>query len=132
MRREKNHCVANGIRIQAIGKRDRLDPAVVRDIEAAEHQTARGQRLLLRIALDYSSRKEILRAFAEGSAPGPDVDLLLGNRARWLRLPYRRSCRGRRCGSRLIERAAEAHKSPSGFRPTRRSGIEPGISPRCL
>ena len=77
MRREKNHCVANGIRIQAIGKRDRLDPAVVRDIEAAEHQTARGQRLLLRIALDYSSRKEILRAFAEGSAPGPDVDLLI-------------------------------------------------------
>jgi undecaprenyl diphosphate synthase len=77
MRREKRHCIANGIRIQAIGKRDRLDPAVVRDIEAAEKETARGQRLLLRVALDYSSRKEILRVIAEGGAPGPDVDLLI-------------------------------------------------------
>ncbi len=77
MQREKAHCVENGIRIQAIGKRDRLDPGVVRDIEAAEAETARGQRLLLRVALDYSSRKEILRALADGRPPGPDVDLLI-------------------------------------------------------
>jgi undecaprenyl diphosphate synthase len=77
MRREKQHCLANGIRIQAIGKRDRLDVAIVRDIEAAESETAPGQRLLLRVALDYSSRKDILRAFAQGVTPGPDVDLLI-------------------------------------------------------
>jgi undecaprenyl diphosphate synthase len=77
MRREKQHCLANGIRIQAIGKRDRLDAAIVRDIEVAESETAPGQRLLLRIALDYSSRKDILHAFAQGVTPGPDVDLLI-------------------------------------------------------
>jgi undecaprenyl diphosphate synthase len=77
MRREKDHCVANGIRIQAIGKRDRLDSAIVRDIEAAETETAPGRRLLLRVALDYSSRKDILRSLAQGITPGPDVDLLI-------------------------------------------------------
>src|SRR5215831_12747186 len=77
MRREKQHCLSNGIRIQAIGKRDRLDGAIVRDIEAAEIETAPCQRLLLRVALDYSSRKDILRAFAQGVTPGPDVDLLI-------------------------------------------------------
>jgi undecaprenyl diphosphate synthase len=77
MRREKEHCIANGIRIQAIGKRDRLDAAVIRDIGATERETAAGRRLLLRIALDYSSRKEILKALEQGTAPGPDVDLLI-------------------------------------------------------
>jgi len=77
MRREKQHCLANGIRIQAIGKRDRLGPAIIRDIEAAESETAPGERLLLRVALDYSSRKDILCAFAQGVTPGPDVDLLI-------------------------------------------------------
>jgi undecaprenyl diphosphate synthase len=77
MRREKQHCLANGIRIQTIGKRDRLDAAIVHDIEAAENETAPSQRLLLRVALDYSSRKDILRALAQGVTPGPDVDLLI-------------------------------------------------------
>jgi undecaprenyl diphosphate synthase len=77
MRREKRHCLENGIRIQAIGKRDRLEPAIVRDIEMAERETAPGKRLLLRVALDYSSRKDILSAIAEGVTPGPDVDLLI-------------------------------------------------------
>jgi undecaprenyl diphosphate synthase len=73
MQRETRRCVANGIRIQAIGRRDRLDPAVVRDIESAERATSGGCRLLLRIALDYSSRD----AMRKGEPPGPDVDLLI-------------------------------------------------------
>ncbi len=73
IQRETRRCVANGVRIQAIGRRDRLDPAVLRDIENTECATAGGGQLLLRIALDYSSRE----AMSRGEPPGPDVDLLI-------------------------------------------------------
>ncbi len=59
---ETGRCVANGVRIQVIGRRDRLAPSLVRGIEAAESSTAGGARLLLRIAVDYSARDAILRA----------------------------------------------------------------------
>jgi undecaprenyl diphosphate synthase len=55
-------CVKNGIRISVIGRRDRLDAALVRSIEAAEAATRQGQALHLRPAIDYSSREAILRA----------------------------------------------------------------------
>lgn len=86
MKHETRRCAANGIRIEAIGRRDRLAPAVVRDIESAERATAAGTRLLLRIAIDYSSRDAILDALpAAGPLTrealtqrlGPDVDLLI-------------------------------------------------------
>ncbi|MEP7343577.1 MAG: di-trans,poly-cis-decaprenylcistransferase [Acidobacteriota bacterium] len=55
-------CVKNGIRISVIGRRDRLDAALVRSIEAAEAATRQGQALHLRAAIDYSSREAILSA----------------------------------------------------------------------
>lgn len=62
---ETASCVKNGIRISAIGRRDRLEPALVKSIEAAEEATRRGKALHLRAAIDYSSRDAILRAAAQ-------------------------------------------------------------------
>ncbi len=59
---ETGRCVENGVRVQVIGRRDRLAAALVREIESAERATARGERLRLRIAVDYSARDAILRA----------------------------------------------------------------------
>ena len=59
---ETERCIANGVRLQAIGRRDRLPLPLVKLLEAAERKTAAGTRLLLRLALDYSSRRSILEA----------------------------------------------------------------------
>jgi undecaprenyl diphosphate synthase len=61
---EAGRCADNGIRIQVIGRRDRLPPGLVRGIAAAEARTAAAERFLLRIAVDYSARDAILRAAA--------------------------------------------------------------------
>jgi undecaprenyl diphosphate synthase len=83
---ETVRCVENGVRVEVIGRRDRLDPALCRSIEFAEHATAAGDRLHLRLAVDYSARDAILtaaRSLAEFSreaferAIGPPVDLLI-------------------------------------------------------
>ena len=88
-----------GVRLQVIGRRDRLPRTVLRAVEEAEDATAGGARLLLRLAVDYSSRHAVLEAarrcalsdgvdeerfstaMAEaihGRADGaPDVDLLI-------------------------------------------------------
>ena len=64
LRAETPRCVRNGVRLEVIGRRDRLDAGLVGRIERAERATAAGRRLLLRIALDYSGRDAILRAAA--------------------------------------------------------------------
>lgn len=83
---------ASGIRLQVIGRRDRLPDGLTDAIIKAERDTAYGRRLLLRVALDYSSREAILAAAAQcqampthrdmarilaGVAPDCDVDLLI-------------------------------------------------------
>jgi undecaprenyl diphosphate synthase len=84
--RETDRCIENGIRLQAIGRRDRLPAALVSLLEDAERRTAHGSKLHLRLAIDYSSRQAILdavrrdRAHTEeafSKALGPDVDLLI-------------------------------------------------------
>jgi undecaprenyl diphosphate synthase len=62
LRVEAARCVANGVRLEVIGRRDRISPALRHEVEAVQRQTAAGTRLHLRIALDYSSRDAILRA----------------------------------------------------------------------
>jgi len=62
-----------GVRLQVIGRRDRLPRTVVRAIENAEAATAGGARLLLRLAVDYSSRQAVLEA-ARRCAGGGRVD----------------------------------------------------------
>ena len=62
LRIETARCVAHGVRLEVIGRRDRISPALLRAVEAAQRTTAGGTRLHLRIALDYSARDAILRA----------------------------------------------------------------------
>ena len=59
---EIDECVANGVRVQVIGRRDRLGARLRAAIDAAEAATRAGERLLLRLAIDYSARDAILAA----------------------------------------------------------------------
>ena len=59
---EVARCVENDIRLNVIGRRDRLDPELVRIIEQAERVTMGGARLTLRLAVDYSARDAIVHA----------------------------------------------------------------------
>ncbi|MDX1563182.1 MAG: polyprenyl diphosphate synthase, partial [Gammaproteobacteria bacterium] len=62
---EISRCIENGIRLNVIGRRDRLNPEIVSIIEQAESLTADGNRLLLRVAVDYSARDAMARAAHE-------------------------------------------------------------------
>ena len=72
LRRETQRCLDNGVRLEVIGRRDRLDPRLVKAIEATEAATALGATLTLRVAVDYSARQAISAGHI-----GPDVDLLI-------------------------------------------------------
>ena len=94
----RSEAVRAGIRVEVIGRRDRLSADLLAAIEAAAAATRTGRRLHLRIAIDYSGRDAILRAAmslarddepdteafrralanSHDSSPGvPDVDLLI-------------------------------------------------------
>ncbi|HEY2017998.1 MAG TPA: polyprenyl diphosphate synthase, partial [Bryobacteraceae bacterium] len=86
LKKETERCVEKGVRVEAIGRRDRLDRSLCAEIARAEAATAGGTRLWLRIAVDYSARDAILaaaRGVSElsldtlGQALGPPVDLLI-------------------------------------------------------
>ncbi len=93
LERETPRCIRNGVRLEAIGRRDRLDKSVRDAIAQTEAVTAGGKRLRLRIAIDYSARESILAAAREiprallespttaqdsfAAALGPPVDLLI-------------------------------------------------------
>jgi undecaprenyl diphosphate synthase len=72
LRGETARCVAEGVRVRVIGRRDRLAGELLSAIDAAEEATKKGRVLLLNIAVDYSSR----RAIARGETL-PDVDLMI-------------------------------------------------------
>ena len=94
---ETDACRKQGVRLHVIGRRDRLVPELVRAISLAEQETAHGQTIDLRLAVDYSARDAILRAAAASRAAAlsrddfrlmlahamnenattPDVDLLI-------------------------------------------------------
>ena len=59
---ETRRCIEQSIRINFIGRRDRLTPSLVRAIEQSEQLTAACTGMLLRIAVDYSSQYSILEA----------------------------------------------------------------------
>jgi undecaprenyl diphosphate synthase len=62
LRVETPHCVAEGIRLSIIGRRDRL-PAPMREaIADAEGLTSKGKALHLRLAVDYSARHCLFQA----------------------------------------------------------------------
>jgi undecaprenyl diphosphate synthase len=67
---EAERCAAQGIRLEVIGRRDRLAPPLVAAIDRAEARTAGGSAMLLRLAVDYSSRAALEAAIgATGSGP---------------------------------------------------------------
>jgi undecaprenyl diphosphate synthase len=87
-----------GVELKVVGRRDRLDPALVCQIEQAEALTRGNRRMRLRLAVDYSARDLITAAVREGiragetgresmamllgrvmhdTGPAPDVDLLI-------------------------------------------------------
>jgi len=83
---EARRCSRQGIRISAIGRRDRLPQALLAALEQAERDTAGGRRLHVRLAIDYSSRDALVEAVRPGAASrdeitrrlgAPDVDLLI-------------------------------------------------------
>jgi undecaprenyl diphosphate synthase len=75
-------CVANGIRINVIGRRDRLDPSLVRIVEQTERVTAAGTRLTLHLAVDYSARSAIVRAAALCGTANPSDEAFAASLAR--------------------------------------------------
>jgi len=88
LRRERDRCVENGVRVTVIGRRDRLPAMVLPEIEAVERATRAGKKLHLRLAVDYSSREAIASAANQlkghvtrerlaRTLEGPDVDLLI-------------------------------------------------------
>ncbi len=62
LRTEARRCVAEGVRVSVIGRRDRLEPGFVSTIESVEDLTRDGSRLLLHLAIDYSGRETMLEA----------------------------------------------------------------------
>lgn len=59
---ETRRCVEQSIRINVIGRRDRLSANLLSSIEQSERLSAAGSGMHLRIAVDYSSQHSIVEA----------------------------------------------------------------------
>jgi undecaprenyl diphosphate synthase len=89
LRSETSRCLENGVRIEVIGRRDRLSGELPAAIAMAESATAAGEKLQMRIAVDYSGRDAIAEAVRQAAHAGlvcrecleeqlgPPVDLLI-------------------------------------------------------
>jgi len=70
---ETRRCVEQSIRVNIIGRRDRLSENLLRSIDQSERLSAACTGMHLRIAVDYSSQHSILEAAriaARNAAPG--------------------------------------------------------------
>jgi undecaprenyl diphosphate synthase len=95
---QTQRCLEQSIRINVIGRRDRLGEGLLRLVERSEQATAHCSGMQLRLAIDYSSQHSVLEAcrrlqsagefdkarFREclgqvdhAATPAPDVDLLI-------------------------------------------------------
>ena len=68
LRLERSTLREAGVRVEAIGRRDRLPRILLREIAQCEAATAGGGGLHLRVAVDYSSREAMARAAARAFA----------------------------------------------------------------
>jgi undecaprenyl diphosphate synthase len=57
---QTQRCLEQSIRLNVIGRRDRLDAGLLRTIERSERVTAQCSGMHLRIAIDYSSQHSLL------------------------------------------------------------------------
>jgi undecaprenyl diphosphate synthase len=81
LQREVDEAQRSGVRVQFLGERDLLAADILELMHRAEIGTATGQRLVLTIALNYGSRREIARAarrlaerVAQGELRPEDID----------------------------------------------------------
>jgi undecaprenyl diphosphate synthase len=58
---QTGRCVEQSIRLNVIGRRDRLDPRLLSLIQEAEQATADCERMILRIAVDYSAQWSLMQ-----------------------------------------------------------------------
>ena len=63
LEKQSDECVERGIRLNVIGRRDRLGRPLCEAIDRAEEKTEHGS-MLVRIAVEYSARDAIVRAAA--------------------------------------------------------------------
>jgi undecaprenyl diphosphate synthase len=70
---ETRRCVEQSIRLNVIGRRDRLSDSLLKSIEQSERLSAAGSGMHLRIAVDYSSQHSIVEA-ARRAARTADLD----------------------------------------------------------
>ena len=90
LEQETRRMLDQGVKLEAIGRRDRIPATVLRQLDEAECRTAGGKRLRLRVAVDYSARHSIAEAAATAQRLhgaitedalahelGPPVDLLI-------------------------------------------------------
>ncbi|WP_258527599.1 polyprenyl diphosphate synthase [Streptomyces sp. NBRC 110611] len=73
LRKHRRRLHAHSVRIRHLGRRTRLPPALLGEIEAAERLTADNDRLTLSLCLDYGGRTELVdaaRRIAEAAAMG--------------------------------------------------------------
>jgi undecaprenyl diphosphate synthase len=73
LRTETEELAAQGVELRVVGRRDRLEPALVHAIERAEAMTRGNRRMRLRLAVDYSARDLLAAALREG-APGNELE----------------------------------------------------------
>jgi undecaprenyl diphosphate synthase len=80
LRREQARCIDKGVRVSVIGRRDRLPRLLLPVIDECESATAEGEKLHLRLAVDYSSRDAILAAAQsiKGNASREELSEALG------------------------------------------------------
>ena len=71
--RERAELIENGVRVTQVGRRDRIPASALGQLDETARATAGGQRLHLRLAIDYSARwaigaaaQEIARLVASG------------------------------------------------------------------
>ncbi|HVF16641.1 MAG TPA: polyprenyl diphosphate synthase [Steroidobacteraceae bacterium] len=94
---QTQRCIEQSIRLNVIGRRDRLDDRLLALIQHAEESTAHCDRMILRIAVDYSAQWSLMHVCAASrgftaidhdefgrqlaavnhSIPVPEVDLLI-------------------------------------------------------
>lgn len=69
---ESSNLVKNGIRLNPIGRLDRLPPAARRALEETVRKTRKCRRFTLTLALSYGAREEIVEAARKIAASGID------------------------------------------------------------
>ena len=108
LQNEAEHCRENGVRLNVIGRRDRLPENLLRAVQRAETITGPANDLILRFAVDYSGRYIVEKA----------AELWAGGRGASDAMPFRRA----------IERAMHADPEVPDIDLLIRSGGEQRLS----